>query len=152
MSSRAMELIWDVGQSVTIQQSLGLVGAGVNVAPPFIPLWSLGVKSLTDSLLSFSLPAFTFPFSPSLSANFDLLVIIVILSLVRTDGIYAYPFWIGYVNHILTSPGVLKPVPSAWLLGRRAFNRAPSNYAQARCAPLSRHASLAHGQLRRWYH
>ena len=101
MSSRAMELIWDVGQSVTIQHCLALVGAGVTIAPPFIPLWLLGVKSLTDSLLSFSLPAFTFPFAPSLSADFDLLVITVILSLVTTDEIYAYPFWTSYVNHIL---------------------------------------------------
>jgi hypothetical protein len=83
MSSRAMELIWDVGQSVTIQHCLALVGAGVTIAPPFIPLPPLGVKSLIDSLLSFSLPAFTFPFPPSLSADFDLLVITVILSLVE---------------------------------------------------------------------
>ena len=36
--------------------------------------------------------------------------------------------------------------------GVRALNRAPLSYAQARCAVLSRHAPLAHAQLRRWYY
>lgn len=113
MSSRAMELIWDVGQSVSIQHCLALVGAGVTIAPPFIPLPPLGVKSLIDSLLSFSLPSFTFPFAPSLSADFDLLVITVILSLVRTDRIT--PTFFGRVMSIIFSEGrdVLLPVWSA---------------------------------------
>jgi hypothetical protein len=77
----------------------------------------VGVKSLTDSLLTFSLPTFPFSFSLSLPADFDLLVIKVILSWFGTDGILRLLFETVYVNHILGGMGIAVIRVNFWPLG-----------------------------------